>query len=82
MHNVLIDVHVLTITRNVGSILRHLRKPKKRKFLWIDTACIQEKDDEKGTQVRCMSEVYHETAKVHICVGAELLRRHKSHSLI
>jgi hypothetical protein len=57
MHNVLIDVHVLTITRNVGSILRHLRKPKKRKFLWIDTVYIQEENDEKGTQVRCMSEV-------------------------
>ncbi|KAF2189293.1 hypothetical protein K469DRAFT_507956, partial [Zopfia rhizophila CBS 207.26] len=47
------------VTSNLYSALVHLRNPDSDISLWIDTICIDQKNDhEKGNQVQRMGEIY------------------------
>lgn len=60
----------LKITANVERILRHLRKPHKPRFLWIDAVCLNQEDiQEKGKQVQQMGLIYQTASKVHVWLG-------------
>jgi hypothetical protein len=64
------DGQHLRITRNVDVMLRHLRKPYKRRNLWIDALCINQSDDiEKAKQVRAMGAIYECAEKVRVWLG-------------
>lgn len=60
----------LPITRNADSLLRHLRVAHKKKTLWIDGICLNQKDEgEKTEQIRVMGQIYAYAKKVHIWLG-------------
>ena len=61
---------VLRITSNVSSMLRHLRKSSKPRYLWIDAICLNQDDaQEKSIQVARMGDIYHEARKVLVWLG-------------
>ncbi|KAH8730188.1 heterokaryon incompatibility protein-domain-containing protein [Phaeosphaeriaceae sp. PMI808] len=61
---------MLEITANVDSMLRHFRKLKKQRYLWIDALCINQSDPvEKTMQVRNMGKIYRTGAKTHVWLG-------------
>lgn len=60
----------LPITRNADSLLRYLRVAHKKKTLWIDGICLNQKDEEEKTdQIRVMGQIYAYAKKVHIWLG-------------
>lgn len=62
----------LSITPHVDALLRHLRKPSKRVYLWIDALCLNQQDGaEKGQQVPLMGQIYRDAKKVHIWLGED-----------
>lgn len=62
----------LKVTANVDSMLRHFRKVRKDRNLWVDAICLNQTDaDEKSIQVRKMGEIFADAAKVHIWLGLE-----------
>ncbi|KAF2256129.1 HET-domain-containing protein [Trematosphaeria pertusa] len=64
------DGHDLPITKNVDSLLRHLRKAFKSRHLWIDALCINQGDvKEKEKQVRNMGIIFSLADKVHVWLG-------------
>ena len=60
----------LNITPNVKSMLSHLRKAHKPRYLWIDAICLNQGDSiEKAQQIPLMGEIYSQADKVHIWLG-------------
>ncbi|QDS75626.1 hypothetical protein FKW77_006754 [Venturia effusa] len=60
----------LSITANVDSMLRHLRKGHRRVRLWVDAICLNQEDaEEKAVQVQLMGEIYQHAHKLHIWLG-------------
>jgi hypothetical protein len=60
----------LKISPTVDSMLRHLRKTTKARYLWIDAICLNQADnDEKAVQVQMMGEIYVQAKKVQIWLG-------------
>jgi hypothetical protein len=73
-HNVLVrnPLSTLEVTANVDSMLRHLRKVRKNRNIWVDAMCLNQADaNEKSIQVRKMGEIFAEAAKVHVWLGLE-----------
>lgn len=61
----------LSITENVDSILRHLRKNHRQVRLWVDAICLNQQDaQEKGVQVQLMGEIYQCAQKLHLWLGS------------
>lgn len=61
----------LSITANVDSMLRHLRKGHRKVRLWVDAICLNQEDAaEKGVQVRLMGEIYQCARKLHLWLGS------------
>ncbi|KAF2874683.1 heterokaryon incompatibility protein-domain-containing protein [Massariosphaeria phaeospora] len=62
----------LPITEKVQVMLQHFRRPHKKRFLWIDAICLNQKDDaEKGQQIPLMGDIYGLADKVHFWLGVE-----------
>lgn len=68
---IMIDGRPLAINAGSSEALRQVRKPDRRRALWIDEICIQQNDaEEKGHQVFHMGEVYKASGCTLICLGA------------
>lgn len=60
------------VTPNLEHALRHLRRRKEKRILWIDALCInQEDNEEKNKQVPRMGWVYKNATEVVIWVGKD-----------
>lgn len=60
----------LHVTENLESALRHLRYPDRKKILWIDALCINQRDrDERSSQVMRMGAIYGRGKNVCIWLG-------------
>lgn len=70
-----IDGHTslrLSITGNLESALRHLRRPERLRTLWVDALCIDQSNiSERATQVQLMTEIYTAASQVVIWLGPE-----------
>ena len=62
----------LRIRANLASALRHLRFPDRQRTLWVDAISINQADiDERGRQVKRMSQIYPLSDNVIIWIGPE-----------
>ena len=62
----------LRIRANLASALRHLRYPNRQRTLWVDAVSINQADtDERGQQVKRMSQIYPLSDIVIIWIGPE-----------
>lgn len=62
----------LKIRKDLATALRHLRYPDRSRTLWIDAICINQADvEERGRQVKRMSQIYPLSEKVIIWLGSE-----------
>ncbi|KUJ08242.1 heterokaryon incompatibility, partial [Mollisia scopiformis] len=60
----------MPITRNLEVALRHLRYSVRRRVLWVDAICINQRDDEeKGRQLPRMGDIYQRARSVAIWLG-------------
>ncbi|KAK4225320.1 ankyrin repeat-containing domain protein [Podospora fimiseda] len=60
----------LLATPNLKAVLRRLRRPEKKRLIWIDALCInQESIPEKNQQVPLMTQIYRTTYKVNMWLG-------------
>lgn len=58
------------VTPNLCRALKRLRDPEEPRLIWVDAICInQDDDDERGQQVRIMSDIYGAARKVIIWLG-------------
>lgn len=58
------------ITKNLNTALRNIRHPNKGLTLWIDSICIDQRDDtEKTSQVQQMTDIYSSAAIVLAWLG-------------
>ena len=64
--------HLLYITPNVNALLRRLRKSTHPRYIWIDSICIdQANEEEKHVQIGLMGDIYRRAVKVHVWLGEE-----------
>lgn len=62
--------HTLQVTKNFHSALVHLRNASFQRILWVDAACINQKDDyEKSIQIRYMTKIYGLANRVIVWLG-------------
>lgn len=62
----------LKIRKSLATALRHLRYPDKPRTLWIDAICIDQTNvEERGREVKRMSQIYPLSQKVIIWLGSE-----------
>lgn len=62
----------LRIRANLASALRHLRYPDRQRTLWVDAISINQANiDERGRQVKRMSQIYPLSENVIIWIGTE-----------
>lgn len=62
----------LRITTNLRNALRQVRLPNKRRLLWADSICINQRDIvEKGHQVSLMGRIYSISKCTLICLGPD-----------
>jgi hypothetical protein len=64
------DTTKLSITQNVDTMLCHLRRAAKPRYLWIDAICLyQSNKSEKMEQIANMGSIYRNARKVNIWLG-------------
>lgn len=68
--------HTLDVTPNCLEALRSLRRRFRRRTLWIDAICIDQREDdtskrERDRQVRIMGDIYRKARKVLVWLGPE-----------
>ncbi|KAJ9144628.1 hypothetical protein NKR23_g5850 [Pleurostoma richardsiae] len=67
---VLIDDHPFAVSRNLATVLHHLRSRETASCYWIDAICINQMDDvEKAQQVALMPDIYSKAHKTCIWLG-------------
>ncbi|KAM0421364.1 hypothetical protein ACHAPT_010899 [Fusarium lateritium] len=67
-----IQGHRMKVTKNLERALRHIRSQSETRRLWVDAACINQKDDdERGHQVRIMGAIYGGADRVIVWLGPE-----------
>lgn len=67
---IFIDGKRLPITTSMAHSLRQTRRSNRRRIVWADSICINQKDDaEKGHQVSSMGRVYQRSERTLICLG-------------
>lgn len=60
------------VRKDLALALKYLRKPNKRRCLWIDAICIdQDNPEERNQQVQMMSRIYTRAEKVCIWLGTD-----------
>lgn len=67
-----ISVHdrIVSVTQNLGIVLRYLRFENRSRRLWIDALCIDQNNrQERNTQVRMMGDIYAAANVVLIWIG-------------
>lgn len=81
--SIVVDDHVLFVTKNLEAALRQFRKPAPStmnlpirhqpvSYWWIDAVCINQADiDERNSQVALMRRIYKRAAGVRIWLGEE-----------
>jgi hypothetical protein len=70
LHSVVIHGLRIAITANVDVMLRHLRKVRKVRYLWIDAICLNQDDPvEKASQIERMGLIYRAAKRVNIWLG-------------
>ncbi|KAL2040278.1 hypothetical protein N7G274_007181 [Stereocaulon virgatum] len=66
------DTSPLAVTQNLATALRHLRRPERKRTLWIDAICVNQQDlKERGHQVERMADVYRNADQVLVWLGPE-----------
>jgi len=66
----LVDGREFRISKNLSTILHHLRLPDKTRILWIDAICINQQDNiEKGKQIALMGQIYQRADSVLCWLG-------------
>jgi hypothetical protein len=66
------DGRCLSITRNLFDALQQFRDPKRVRYLWADSICINQQDQiEKGHQVKRMGSVYEKASQVIAWLGRD-----------
>jgi hypothetical protein len=66
------DTSTLAVTQNLATALRHLRRPDRKRTLWIDAICVNQQDfKERGHQVERMADVYRKADQVVVWLGPE-----------
>ncbi len=69
---VTLDGKPFVIRHNLAVALRHLRRQKVDRMLWVDAVCINQNDiDERNRQVAMMSEIYEHADSVVVFLGAD-----------
>jgi len=68
--------HTLDVTPNCLEALRSLRRRFRRRILWIDAVCVDQREDdasrrERDRQVRIMGDIYRKAQKVLVWLGPE-----------
>ncbi|KAH9207025.1 heterokaryon incompatibility protein-domain-containing protein, partial [Leptodontidium sp. 2 PMI_412] len=64
------DNPTLPVTQNLAEALPHFRYEDRPRVLWIDAICVdQENLMERGHQVKRMSDIYSNAAKVFVWLG-------------
>ncbi|KAH7312921.1 heterokaryon incompatibility protein-domain-containing protein [Rhexocercosporidium sp. MPI-PUGE-AT-0058] len=62
----------LSVTQNLAEALPYLRCSKKQRTLWIDAACVNQRDlKERSSQVKRMADIYSKARKVLVWLGKE-----------
>jgi hypothetical protein len=65
------------ISPTVDTMLRYLRLPKKKRTVWIDALCINQKDrSEKAAQVNFMGEIYRQAKGIVVWLGPPINSNH------
>ncbi|PVH77480.1 hypothetical protein DL98DRAFT_367783, partial [Cadophora sp. DSE1049] len=69
---VICNGQIISITRNLGIALRHLRCRGETRVVWIDALCINQDDaDERSSQIKLMRQVYTRTWRVVVWLGED-----------
>ncbi|KAI0137068.1 heterokaryon incompatibility protein-domain-containing protein [Xylariales sp. AK1849] len=69
-NEILLDGQPTSITRNLWTALKYVRKPGASRTLWIDAICINQDDIlERNEQVRQMGRIYSQASRVLIWLG-------------
>ncbi|KAI8656865.1 HET domain-containing protein [Fusarium sp. Ph1] len=67
---IIIGGRLFPITKNCAAVLHKIRKPNKKRVVWIDSLCINQNDvNERSVQVSQMGKIFSGVRKVHIYVG-------------
>ncbi|KAK0654182.1 heterokaryon incompatibility protein-domain-containing protein [Cercophora samala] len=62
----------LSVTQNLATALRHLRRPLHTRTLWIDAICINQQDEaERNKQVHRMTDIYRLANRLVVWLGPE-----------
>lgn len=79
--SILVNNMDLEIPGNMGVALRYLRKHEETLELWIDSICINQKDDrEKERQIALMGEIFQRSTCTYIWLGVpETIKTARSH---
>lgn len=67
---VLLEGFPVSVTRELSQALRHLRRSRDDRVLWVDALCIDQKNiQERGSQVRLMRDIYSACSASLVWIG-------------
>src|SRR4051812_48286112 len=67
---IFVNGHILSVTKNLATALRYMRRSTEPLVLWADAICIdQQNTEEKARQVSMMGEIYKACSRVYVCLG-------------
>lgn len=67
-----LDGQAFQVTRNLAAVLRRLRGRTRKRYLWVDTICINQNDiSERKTQVMKMKMIYERSIQALVWLGEE-----------
>lgn len=68
--DIIVNKHVLNVTANLGTALRHLRHKKYPRALWVDAVCIDQTSlEERNHQVKRMRHIYQHASYTLVWLG-------------
>ena len=67
-----VGLQTLAVTKNLAEALRYIRYKDKRRVLWIDAICVDQKNlKERSSQVKRMADLYRLAERVVVWLGPE-----------